>query len=381
MPTSYDVIVLGLGGMGTATVFELARRGRRVLGLEQFAVGHDRGSSHGSTRVIRKAYYEHPDYVPLLHRAYERWFDLEQRSGKKLLTECGCLSLSRPTDELVPGVLQAAREHHLNVEQLNATELRRRYPMFRLGDDIAGVLEPGAGFLYVDDCVRTYAAEARRLGAALHEHEPAEAWQADGTGVTVRTAKATYAADRLVITAGPWASRLLAGLGLPLTVLRKVLFWIGTEDDSQFRRDRFPVYLFETPAGFYYGLPVIDRDGAKLGRHDGGEAVDPSQVQRTVAPGEDADCRSFLRQHLPAISGPLQRSLVCLYTVTPDRHFILDLHPEHPQVALAAGFSGHGFKFASVVGEIMADLAERGATALPIGRFRMARFGGDPARR
>src|SRR5436305_13260174 len=151
MQKSYDVIVLGLGGMGTATVFELARRGRRVLGLEQFAVGHDRGSSHGSTRVIRKAYYEHPDYVPLLHRAYERWFDLEQRSGKHLLTECGCLSLGRPGDELVPGVLQAAREHQLSVEQLDATELRRRYPAFRFDDRVAGVLEREAGYLAVDE--------------------------------------------------------------------------------------------------------------------------------------------------------------------------------------------------------------------------------------
>src|SRR5947209_2867026 len=197
MQRSYDAIVLGLGGMGSAAAAALAHRGRRVLGLEQFDLVHDRGSSHGSTRVIRKAYYEHPDYVPLLHRAYERWFDLEQRSGKHLLTECGCLSLGRPGDELVPGVLQAAREHRLRVEQLDAAELRRRYPAFRFGDEVAGVLEPGAGFLYVDDCVRTYAAEARALGAELHEHEPAESWQAAGGGVTVRTAKATYAADRL----------------------------------------------------------------------------------------------------------------------------------------------------------------------------------------
>ncbi len=376
MQQSYDVIVLGLGGMGTATAFELARRGRRVLGLEQFAVGHDRGSSHGSTRVIRKAYYEHPDYVPLLHRAYERWFDLEQRCGHHLFTECGCLSLGLPGEELVGGVIQAAREHRLTVEQLDAAALRRRYPMFRFDECFAGVLEPQAGFLYVDDCVRAYAAEARRLGADLRENEPVASWKATGDGVTVQTKTDAYSAGRLVITAGPWAGRVLGDLGLPLSVLRKVLFWIGTADDSQFRRDRFPIYMAQMPNGFYYGFPVIDRDGAKLARHDGGDVVDPANVQRTVAPGEDADCRAFLREHLPQVSGPLRRSLVCLYTVTPDRHFILDQHPEHPQVAIAAGFSGHGFKFASVVGEIMADLAERGETGLPIGKFGLRRLHG-----
>jgi sarcosine oxidase len=374
MQNRFDVIVLGLGGMGTATVCELARRGRRVLGLEQFAVGHDRGSSHGSTRIIRRAYYEHPDYVPLLHRAYERWFDLEQRSGQHLLTECGCLSLGPPDGERVPGVLQTARQHGLSVEQLDAAELRRRYPVFRFDDSVASVLEPGAGFLYVDECVRAYAAEARALQAELHENEPVHSWKATASGVTVQTACGTYAADRLVITAGPWAGRVLSALALPLTVLRKVLFWIGTEDDSRFRRDRFPIFLAETPEGLYYGFPVLDRDGVKIGRHDGGAAVEPSMVERAVAPDEDADCRAFLRQHLPQVSGPLRRSLVCLYTVTPDHHFILDRHPEHPQVALAAGFSGHGFKFASVVGEILADLAEHGETRLPIGRFRLDRF-------
>lgn len=374
MSMSYDVIVFGLGGMGTATVFELARRGRRVLGLEQFAIGHDRGSSHGSTRVIRKAYYEHPDYVPLLHRAYERWFDLEQCCGKHLFTECGCLSLGWPGEELVDGVIQSARQHQLTVEVLDAAELRRRYPVFRFDDSYAGVLEPEAGFLYVDDCVRAYAAQARLLKAELRDSEPVVSWKPTANGVTVQTAKGTYSADRLVITAGPWAGRVLAELGLPLTVRRKVLFWIATEDDSLFRRDRFPIYLAQMPNGFYYGFPVLDRDGAKCARHDGGDIVDPANVQRTVTPGEDADCRAFLRDHLPQVSGPLRRTLVCLYTLTPDCHFIIDRHPEHPQVSIAAGFSGHGFKFASVVGEIMADLAERGETGLPVGRFRLRRF-------
>src|SRR5579885_3348122 len=194
-PPRYDAIVLGVGGMGSAALFELARRGRRALGLEQFAPGHDRGSSTGQTRVIRKAYYEHPDYVPLLRRAYERWYDLEQRCGRRLFVECGCLSIGPPDGELVPGVRRAADEHGLPVEALSAAELRRRFPAFRFGDEMAAVLERDAGFLYVEECVRAHADEAQRLGADLRSDEAALSWEATAGGVVVRTAKGVYAAD------------------------------------------------------------------------------------------------------------------------------------------------------------------------------------------
>ncbi len=380
MHGSYEVIVLGLGGMGTAAAFELARRGRRVLGLEQFRPGHDRGSSHGQTRVIRKAYYEHPDYVPLLHRTYTRWYDLEQRCGRHLLTECGCLSIGPADGELVAGVRHAAAEHHLPVETLTAAEQRRRFPALRFDDDQVAVLEPQAGFLYVEDCVCAYAEESRRLGAELHEDEPALSWSATAGGVVVQTRQQTYTADRLVITAGAWAGAVLRDLGLPLTVLRKVLFWFGTADDRLLRRDVFPIYMAETPAGFYYGFPVLDPSGHKVARHDGGDPVaDPAAVDRTVPEAEEVDCRAFLRAHLPVVDGPRRREKVCLYTMTPDQHFILDRHPAYAQVAIGAGFSGHGFKFAAVVGEILADLVEQGRTDLPIGRFRLDRFGAGGA--
>jgi sarcosine oxidase len=375
MTPSYDVIVLGVGGMGAAAAFELARRGQRVLGLEQFSLVHDRGSSHGHTRVIRSAYYEHPDYVPLVRRAYERWYELEQRHGRHLLTECGCLSIGPPDGELVHGVRRAAAEHRLAIEDLTSDELRRRFPAFHFGADMAAVLEREAGFLYVEDCVRAYAEQARLLGADLRDNEPVIFWEATGNGVTVRTRRHTYSAGRLIVTAGAWASRLLSDLGLPLTVLRKVLFWFATSDDRLFRRDLFPIYMAETPAGFYYGFPVLDPRGHKTARHDGGDLVaDPGTVVRTVPAGEEMDCRSFLHAHLPAVEGPRREAQVCLYTVTPDRHFILDVHPAHSQVAIAAGFSGHGFKFAAVVGEILADLVETGHTDLPIERFRLRRF-------
>lgn len=372
---SHDIIILGLGAMGSAAAFELARRGRRVLGLEQFPLVHDRGSSHGSTRVIRKAYFEHPDYVPLLQRAYERWYDLEQRVGKHLFTECGCLSLGTPDSELIAGVRRAAAEHRLPVEDLTHAELGKRFPVFHFPADHVGVLERDAGFLYVEDCVRAHLDAARGLGAELHESESVLSWTATAAGVTVTTARGTYSAAKLVIAAGAWAAATLAALGLPLTVRRKLLFWLQTQNDAALRRDVFPVYMAETPGGFFYGFPVVDGNGHKLARHDGGDIVaDPAAVERAVAPGEEADCRAFVQAHLPTANGPVRAAKVCLYTLTPDQHFILDVHPQHANVAVAAGFSGHGFKFASAVGEVLADLAEQGRSRLPIGMFGLGRF-------
>jgi sarcosine oxidase len=370
----FDAIVLGVGGMGSAALFELARRGRHVLGLEQYVPGHDRGSSHGQTRVIRKAYYEHPDYVPLLRRAYERWYDLEQRCGRRLFVECGCLSIGSPAGEVVPGVCRAAAEHGLPIESLTAAELRQRFPAFRFGDDVVAVLERDAGFLYVEESVRAHADEARRLGAELRTGEAVVSWETTASGVLVRTAQNVYAADRLIITSGAWSGRVLADLGLPLTVLRKVLLWFGTSDPAALRRDVFPIYMAETAGGFYYGFPAIDDAGHKVARHDGGAVADPLTLDRTVSDADAADCAAFLRAHLPVAAGALRDGKVCMYTVTPDHHFVIDCHPEYPQVVIAAGFSGHGFKFASVVGEVLADLVDNGRSERPIGMFGIHRF-------
>jgi sarcosine oxidase len=378
---AFDVIVLGVGGMGSAAAFELARRGRRVLGLEQFGLVHDRGSSHGRTRVIRQAYYEHPDYVPLVRRAFERWYDLEQLAGQRLLTECGCLTVGPPAGELITGVLRAAAEHRLPVERLSADDLGRRFPAFAFGDGFAGVLEQVAGFLAVEECVRAHIDAARRFGAVIHAEEPALEWQSSAGGVTVRTARDTYHAGALVVTAGPWAGRLLGELGVSLTVMRQLQFWLGPPNPEAFRRDRFPVYLAETPGGFYYGLPAIDARGHKLARHYGApELPGPEAVERTVSAGDERPVREFVTRHLPALAdAPVRDAAVCLYTLTPDRHFLIGRHPGHANVALAAGFSGHGFKFAPAVGEVLADLIETGRTGWPIGLFRIDRFAGRAA--
>jgi sarcosine oxidase len=382
----FDVIVLGVGGMGSAAAYELARRGRRVLGLEQFALGHDRGSSHGHTRIIRKAYYEHPDYVPLVLRAYERWRDLEGRRGRALLTECPCLSVGHSGGELVAGVLRSAAEHGLPVERLGPAEIRRRFPMFRFDDEHVGVLEHSAGFLYVDDCVRAHAEEARKLGAVIRDGDPALSWKAERGGVTVETAAGRYSAGRLVITAGPWAGRLLGELGARLQVMRQVVFWFGPHGACLSQKDGFPIFIAETPGGDYYGLPALNADGVKVARHYGApELREPSEIVREVSADDEPPVRRFLQAHLPAADGPVRRASVCVYTLTPDRHFLIDVHPAHPQVVFAAGFSGHGFKFSSVVGEILADLAETGRTERPIGLFRLRGFENrgdtaDPAR-
>ena len=310
-----------------------------------------------------------------MQRAYERWYDLEQERGQHLFTECGCLSIGVEGGELIDGIRRSAAEHRLSVEPLAPAELRRRFPAFRFSDAYHGVLEREAGFLYVEQCVQAFVDQARLLGAELHEQEPVRSWCADHDNIVVETERQTYTAQRLVITAGAWAAQLLGSLGLPLTVTRKVLLWFATAEPALFRRDRFPVYIAETPEGNYYGFPALDGLGHKVARHDGGMVVtDPLTVDRQVSDEDTHECRQFLQAHLPLVNGPLRHSKVCLYTLTPDRHFLIDVHPQHPNVAVAAGFSGHGFKFASVVGEILADLADKGRTELPIEMFRIGRL-------
>ncbi len=379
---SADVIVLGLGAMGSATACELSRRGARVVGLEQFTGAHDRGSSHGRTRIIRTAYYEHPDYVPMCRAAFAGWYRLEQEVGRHLLTECPCLSLGEAGTEVVAGVQAAAREHHLDIETLSADELGRRYGMFRLHGAELGVLEHSAGFLAVEECVRAHLDRAAALGAELHFEEPVLSWEAQAGSVVVRTARGEYRAARLVITAGPWAGRMLGSLGAPLRVMRQVALWFQPGQADDFRRDRFPVFIAGTPLGHFYGLPMIDGTGVKIARHYGApELLTPDEIDGTPRPEDEEPVRAFVREYLPTADGPVQLASVCRYTLTPDRHFVIDRHPEYENVALAAGFSGHGFKFAPVVGTMLADLALTGETTWPRELFRIGRLGGGPIRR
>lgn len=363
---SCDVIVVGTGGMGAAAAWHLARRGARVLGLDRFPIAHDRGSSHGQTRLIRMAYYEHPDYVPLLRLAYERWRELERETARRLLVESGLLMVGPPAGDLIAGCLRSAAMHGVPIEPLTVAEARGRWPAFQMPDDWAAVHEPRGGYLFVEDCVAAHAAAAVRAGADLRSGVTVHDWRVTGKDVAVHTDAGVFTARRLVLCPGPWAGGLLHLPTAPLTVLRKSLFWhtAGTAVAAM----PLPCFAFDTPSGFYYGFPPLDGRGFKVAEHTGGVPVaDPLDVDRSLDRAEQERVGRFLAVHLPMTGGAWSDHATCLYTMSADGHFLLGLHPRHPAVSLAAGFSGHGFKFASAVGTILADLAIDGTTAAPIG--------------
>jgi sarcosine oxidase len=372
---TYDAIVIGTGGVGSAAAFHLASRGCRVVGLDRFPGGHDRGSSHGHTRIIRMAYFEHADYVPLLRRAYELWRELEKRSGRRLYYEVGLLEIGPPTGVVVPGVLASARQHGLAIDQLSESDVRSRFPGYVVPSGHAAVFERPAGYLLVEECVKTHLDEARKLGAELIVGQSVMGWDASPTGVTVRTDKETFRAGRLVVTAGAWTQGLLAGLGISLQVRRKHLHWYQTTSDV-YRADRGgPCFLHETPEGYFYGFPQVDDRGVKVAEHSGGAVVaDPLNDSRAVDAEDRRRVEAFLGRYLPGVSQTPTHHDVCYYTMSPDENFIVDRHPGHSNVCFTAGLSGHGFKFTSVLGEVMAELAMKGATAQPIGFLNCQRF-------
>jgi sarcosine oxidase len=373
---SYDVIILGTGGVGSAAAYHLARRGAKVLGLDRFPAGHDRGSSHGETRIIRQAYFEHSDYVPLLLRAYELWRGLEQECGVDLLHQVGLLQVGPPDGAVVRGVLQSAGQHGLSVESLSAREVEGRWPGFRVTSDMTGVYEAAAGYLPVERCVLAHLAAAKAHGAEFCFGSTVAARRSAANAVEVVTeAGETYRASKLIITAGPWAPALLTGLGIALVVRRKHLYWFAPADKTYHQDSGCPTFLYELPHGVYYGFPQVDSLGVKVAEHSGGQAVtDPLNDPRVLDPADLARVEAFLRAHLPGVCNSLQRHSVCFYTMSPDEHFIVDRDPRDQNTLFAAGLSGHGFKFTSVLGEALADLAIDGTTLLPVEFLRLNRF-------
>lgn len=376
MSTTYDAIVIGTGGVGSAALFHLARRGVRALGLDRFPPGHDHGSSHGRTRLIRRAYYEHPDYVPLLHRAYTLWADLEAARAEKLFYRSGLLEVGPADGTLIPGVLESARRYHLDVDELSDDDAARRFPGFVVPDGCRAVFERDAGFLPVERCVLAHLGEAQRLGAELHAREAVTRWTAAGDGVTVETSAATYRAARLIIAAGAWSSSVLGELGVRLRVVRKHQHWFATEDD-RYRLERGgPAFFYETPAGYFYGMPWYGDQGVKLAEHSGGEnVIDPLTLDRDPDQDDRRRVEAFLRSHLPGVSTHEIAHAVCMYTRTADEHFVFDRHPRNPWVVFAAGLSGHGFKFTPVLGEALVELALDGAAEQPVGFLSLDRTG------
>jgi sarcosine oxidase len=375
---THDVIVAGLGGMGSAAAYQLAGRGQRVLGLEKFSPAHDKGSSHGRSRIIRQAYFEGAEYVPLLLRAYELWEQLEEETGQELMTLTGGLMIGREDGELVSGSVRSAEEHDLPYELLDAAEIRRRFPAYAPGPETVALYEEKAGFVRPEETVKAHLDRATSLGADLRFGEPVLSWEASESGVRVETPVGSYEAERLVISPGAWAPQLLTDLDLPLEVIRQVMFWYEPVGGLEpFFPERFPIFIWEPDDGnMFYGFPAQDDDrGVKAAFfRAGGVPTTPETIDREVHEEEIDFLRSYLAEHVPDLAGRCLDARACMYTNTPDEHFVISLHPDHPQVAIAAGFSGHGYKFCSVVGEILADLATDGSTRHPIDLFSPARL-------
>ncbi|HKX17496.1 MAG TPA: N-methyl-L-tryptophan oxidase [bacterium] len=371
----YDAIVIGVGGMGSAAVYHLARRGKAVLGLEQFDIPHDRGSSHGTNRIIRLAYWEHPSYVPLLRRAYELWRELENRAQERLLIITGGIDAGPEDSPTVRGSLLSCDIHHLPHETLAGAELHKRFPGYRLSREMVAVYQPDGGFVMSERAIVAHVMAAQALGADVRAREPVLRWEAEGGGVRVTTPQGTYAAERLVITAGPWAARLVPALATAAVPERQVLLWTQPLKPEHFQPATFPVFNMESREGRFYGFPIYGVPGFKIGKyHHRLERTDANAVDREIHPEDEAVLREGIRRYFPDADGPAMAMKTCLFTNSPDEHFILDRHAEHPNVAIAAGFSGHGYKFCSVVGEIMADLTLEGRSAFDLKLFEISRF-------
>jgi sarcosine oxidase len=360
--------------MGSAAVWRLAKRGRRVLGLDRLHPPHTQGSSHGRSRIIREAYYEHPLYVPLVRRAYDLWADLESESGRRLLRPTGGLMIGPPEGVLVSGARRSAVTHGLPFDELSASEMRSTFPAIAPEDPVVGILEPRAGVLLPERCVEAALDSARRRGAELHFDEAVVGWSPEEGGVVVRSENGTYSASRCILATGAWLAPM-ARATLPLTVERQTAFWFRPlAHPERFSPESLPVYIWEwEPDRFFYGFPDLG-DGIKIARHHEGESVQPDSVRREVGSEEEEGIRGLMRRFLPDGNGRLLDASVCLYTNTPDRHFLVDRHPESSSVLLASPCSGHGFKFAPAIGEVLARLACDEDPEFDLSPFRAGRL-------
>ncbi|MGD9769947.1 MAG: N-methyl-L-tryptophan oxidase [Pseudolabrys sp.] len=369
----FDVIVCGLGATGCAALYRLAAAGARVLGLDRYPPGHDRGSSHGLTRVIRQGYFEHPSYVPLVRRAYDLWRDLEAATGRQLLHVSGIAEIGPPDGVLIRGTLESSRLHGLRHEVLDADALMARFPAFRVPREVVGVVQPDGGFLEVEPAIAAFVAQAEIAGAEVRSGETVHAVEPDGAGVRVTTDRGVATARQAIIAAGAWATTLAPGL--PLRVTRQVTAWFAPADERPFAAGRFPVFLAESRHGMHYGIPPHGGYGLKVAKHHhGDETVDPDTMDRAVSPADEAMIRDFVADYVPAANGAMTGARTCLYTMTPDGDFIIDRMPGAANIIVASPCSGHGFKFAPAIGEILCGLALEGTTTHDISRFRLSRF-------
>lgn len=372
----YDAIVAGLGGMGSAAAWHLAKRGRRVLGLERFELGHAMGSSHGLTRIFRLAYFEGPQYVPLLQRAAALWKETGDAAGQQLLFVTGSLEMAPEGHGHVEASELSCREHGLDHDILSRAEVERRWPAFRLTPKHHALWQPDGGFVASERAIHAHVGLAMAHGAELRFNEPLLSWEPTANGgVEVRTERGTYTAGSLVLASGAWMPGLVPLLGRTEQVVRQAIGWFGARRPEQFRPERFPVFILNVEEGNFYGFPLWEHPGFKLGGpHDAREPIDPDDPDRRPSLKQAQAMRDFLARYIPDAAGEPLTLRGCLYTVTPDEHFVVDRLPEAPQVVVLSPCSGHGYKFCSVLGEVAADLATRGETAFDISPFSMRRL-------
>lgn len=378
---SFDCIVVGLGTMGSAACYYLAKSGFRVLGLEQFEVSHSEGSHAGQSRIIRKAYYEHPDYVPLLERAYENWSQIEEEADMKIYHRTGLLYLGQAGSDVMSGVRRSALEHKVTVEEWSRADLKKRYPPFTPASDFQILFEPDAGFVTPERAILSYVQAAMTHSASIHTNERVLSWEPIGQLIRVITPRSQYTTKRLIFTSGAWTSKLIQ-LPVNLKVTRQTVAWMNPPKHADFMLGNFPCWFTELPGiGSIYGFPILPVGrfggpvGLKLAHHKAQLEVDADKVDRTMDQNHVDELRTFLKTYIPGGDGDPLAVRTCLYTYSPDEHFIVDHLPgTSGHVTIACGFSGHGYKVASVIGEILADLAMEGKTKLPYDFLKLDRF-------
>jgi sarcosine oxidase len=368
----YDVIVIGGGTMGTAAAWELGKRGLKALVLEQFEHVHANGAHSGESRIIRHAYAEGPDYVPLVFRADDLWMELEALTGELLFHRIGAIELSAPGNSHAALARESARQHGIPFEWLSMDDVRNRYPQLAVADDWVGGFGDRGGFLDVERSLRAMASQARLRGVEIRERAKVEGWSTSDSGVSVSVDGAAETADQLIITAGSWTNQVLGDAALPLRVLRKTLFWLEVADPSLFTPDVVPVYIIGLPHHEFYGFPIWGRPGIKVAIHSGGDETDPDTVDRQISAAERDEIVNVARMALHGITGKVLHEATCLYTISPDHDFIVDFAPGMSNVVIGAGFSGHGFKFTPAIGRVLADLVD-GRPSPDV--FHLARFG------
>ncbi len=372
----YDVIVAGVGGMGSSACYHLAKRGKRVLGLERFDLGHSMGSSHGMTRIIRIAYFEGPQYVPLLKRASQLWTETGQEAGNQLLYVTGSMDIAPEGEGFVEASRQSCIEYDLKHTVMSRKDIETRFPAFTLTPEHIGLWQPDGGFVASERAIYTHAGLAMKHGAELRFNEPLLSWNStpDG-GVEVRTARTTYTAGSLVLASGAWMPELVPQLGKAEHIVKQAIGWFGVKNPAQFMPDKFPVFILTVEEGNFYGFPLWEHPGFKLGGpHFAREPIDPNDTDRTPSAKQVAAIRDCLRKYIPDAAGDPMGIKGCMYTVTPDEHFVVDRLPQAPQVVAISACSGHGYKFCSVLGEVAADLATKGETPFDITPFSISRF-------